>query len=122
MVGTIQLGATVDYAILMTSRYQKERHMGRTKKESISIAHKACMKSIVISGCSFFAATIGVVIYSQVDMISAICTLLSRGAIISMLVVLLVLPAMFMVFDPVICHTSIGFLPPKEKRNKKAQQ
>ena len=122
VVGTIQLGATVDYAILMTSRYQKERHMGRTKKESISIAHKACMKSIVISGCSFFAATIGVVIYSQVDMISAICTLLSRGAIISMLVVLLVLPAMFMVFDPVICHTSIGFLPPKEKRNKKAQQ
>ena len=118
VVGTIQLGATVDYAILMTSRYQKERHTGKTKKEAISIAHKACMKSIIISGCSFFAATVGVVIYSQVDMISAICTLLSRGAIISMMVVLLVLPAMFMVFDPVICHTSIGFLAPKEKRNK----
>ena len=121
VVGTIQLGATVDYAILMTSRYQKERHMGKPKKIAVSTAHKACMKSIIISGCSFFAATVGVVIYSQVDMISAICTLLSRGAIISMLVVLLVLPAMFMVFDPIICHTSIGFLPPKEK-NKTMQQ
>lgn len=121
VVGTIQLGATVDYAILMTSRYQKERHMGKPKKEAISIAHKTCMKSIVISGCSFFAATVGVVLYSQVDMISAICTLLSRGAIISMLVVLLVLPSMFMVFDPIICHTSIGFLAPKEKRNEQQQ-
>ncbi|MCI6006529.1 MAG: MMPL family transporter [Blautia sp.] len=122
VVGTIQLGATVDYAILMTSRYQKERHLGRTKKEAVSIAHKASMKSIIISGCSFFAATIGVVLYSQVDMISSICTLLSRGAIISMLVVLLVLPAMFMVFDPIICHTSIGFLPPKKKHHQKTQE
>lgn len=116
VIGTIQLGATVDYAILMTSRYQRERHLGKTKKEAISIAHKTSMKSIIISGCSFFAATFGVGLYSQVDMISAICTLLSRGAIISTLVVLLVLPAMFMIFDPIICHTSIGFLPKKEKK------
>ncbi len=116
VIGTIQLGATVDYAILMTSRYQRERHLGKTKKEAISIAHKTSMKSIIISGCSFFAATFGVGLYSQVDMISAICTLLSRGAIISTLVVLLVLPAMFMIFDPIICHTSIGFLPEKKKK------
>ncbi|MDO4274466.1 MAG: efflux RND transporter permease subunit [Eubacteriales bacterium] len=121
VIGTIQLGATVDYAILMTSRYQKERHLGRSKKEAIAIAHKSSMKSILISGCSFFAATFGVGLYSQVDMIGAICTLLSRGAIISTLVVLLVLPAMFMIFDPVICHTSVGFLPKKEKTKKAGQ-
>ncbi|MDC7286554.1 efflux RND transporter permease subunit [Blautia schinkii] len=115
VIGTIQLGATVDYAILMTSRYQRERHLGKGKKEAIAIAHKTSMKSVLISGCSFFAATFGVGLYSQVDMIGAICTLLSRGAIISTFVVLLVLPAMFMIFDPVICHTSIGFLPKKEK-------
>ncbi|MGI6070873.1 MAG: efflux RND transporter permease subunit [Blautia sp.] len=113
VIGTIQLGATVDYAILMTSRYQKERQRGKTKKEAIAIAHKTSMKSIIISGCSFFAATFGVSLYSQVDMIGSICTLLSRGAVISTLVVLLVLPAMFMIFDPVICRTSIGFLPKK---------
>ena len=113
VIGAIQLGATVDYAI--TSRYQRERHLGRGKKEAISIAHKTSMKSIIISGCSFFAATFGVGLYSQVDMISSICTLLSRGAVISTVVVLLVLPAMFMIFDPIICHTSIGFLPKKEK-------
>ena len=114
VIGAIQLGATVDYAILMTSNYQKQRHLGRTKKESISIAHKFSMKSIIISGCSFFAATFGVALYSQVDMIGSICTLLARGAVISTVVVLLVLPAMFMVFDPVIVHTSKGFLPDKK--------
>lgn len=121
VIGTIQLGATVDYAILMTSRYQKERHLGKSKKEAVAIAHKSSMKSILISGCSFFAATFGVGLYSQVDMIGAICTLLSRGAVISTFVVLLVLPAMFMIFDPVICHTSIGFLPKKEKKQEKSQ-
>ena len=114
VIGAIQLGATVDYAILMTSNYQKQRHLGRTKKESISIAHKFSMKSIIVSGCSFFAATFGVAMYSKVDMIGAICTLLARGAVISTVVVLLVLPAMFMVFDPVIVHTSKGFLPDKK--------
>ena len=114
VIGAIQLGATVDYAILMTSNYQKQRHLGKTKKESISIAHKFSMKSIIVSGCSFFAATFGVALYSQVDMIGSICTLLARGAVISTVVVLLVLPAMFMVFDPIIVHTSKGFLPDKK--------
>ena len=119
VIGSIQLGATVDYAILMTSRYQKERHLGKTKKEAISIAHKTSMKSVIISGCSFFAATFGVGMYSQVDMIGAICTLLSRGAVISTVVVLLVLPAMFMIFDPLIVRTSIGFLPAKKQKSGK---
>lgn len=114
VIGAIQLGATVDYAILMTSNYQKQRHLGKTKKESISIAHKFSMKSIIVSGCSFFAATFGVALYSQVDMIGSICTLLARGAVISTIVVLLVLPAMFMVFDPIIVRTSKGFLPDKK--------
>ena len=114
VIGAIQLGATVDYAILMTSNYQKQRHLGKTKKEAISIAHKFSMKSIIVSGCSFFAATFGVALYSKVDMIGSICTLLARGAVISTIVVLLVLPAMFMVFDPIIVHTSKGFLPDKK--------
>jgi predicted RND superfamily exporter protein len=109
VVGTIQLGATVDYAILMTSRYQKERMAGKGKKEAIAIAHQSSMGSIITSGLSFFAATFGVAFYSQVDMIGSICTLLSRGALISMIVVILVLPAMFIVFDKVICKTTIGF-------------
>lgn len=109
VVGTIQLGATVDYAILMTSRYQKERLKGVGKKEAIAIAHKVSILSILTSGLSFFAATYGVAFYSKVDMIGAICTLLSRGAIISMIVVITVLPAMFMIFDPFICKTTAGY-------------
>ena len=110
VVGTIQLGATVDYAILMTSRYQKERNRGKNKKEAVSAAHKASRESIITSGLSFFAATFGVSAYSKVDMIGSICTLLSRGALISVVVVALVLPAMFLIFDKVICKTSINFL------------
>ena len=115
VIGAIQLGATVDYAILMTTRYQKERSLGKEKMEAISIAHKTSMPSIISSGLSFFAATFGVACYSQVEMIGSICTLLARGAIISMVVVLLVLPAMFMIFDKLICKTSIGFLGSKAK-------
>lgn len=114
VIGTIQLGATVDYAILMTSKYQKLRNKGISKKESIASAHKSSMKSILISGLSFFAATFGVGLYSEIDMISSLCTLLSRGAIISTIVVICVLPAMFMIFDKVICKTSIGFGPKQE--------
>lgn len=110
VIGTIQLGATVDYAILMTSRYQKERSRGKSKKEAVSAAHKASLESIITSGLSFFAATFGVSAYSKVDMIGSICTLLSRGALISVVVVALVLPAMFLIFDKVICKTSINFL------------
>lgn len=116
VIGTIQLGATVDYAILMTSRYQKERLRGQGKKEAISIAHKTSMLSIISSGLSFFAATFGVACYSKVDMIGAICTLLARGAIISMSVVILVLPAMFMIFDRAICRLTIGF--PRKQKEK----
>ena len=94
----------------MTSRYQAERAAGRPKKEAVSIAHSSNMKSIVTSGLAFFAATFGVGLYSEVDMISAICTLLARGALVSMAVVLLVLPAMFMIFDKVICLTTWDFI------------
>lgn len=109
VIGTIQLGATVDYAILMTSRYEKERSSGRSKTESIRIAHRTSMKSIMISAISFFAATFGVGLYSNIDMISALCLLMARGAIISMVVVICILPAMYMVFDRIICKTSRGF-------------
>ena len=115
VVGTIQLGATVDYAILMTSRYQKERRKGFGKKEAVMNAHKACALSIMTSGFSFFAATFGVAWYSKVDMIGAICTLLSRGALISMACVIFILPAMFIIFDKLICKTSIDFLGEKAK-------
>lgn len=106
VIGTIQLGATVDYAILMTSRYHKERMAGKPKKEAVSIAHKTSIKSIIISGCSLFAATFGVCLYSRIDMINSICVLLSRGAIISMIAVVCILPAMFMIFDKIICKTT----------------
>lgn len=109
VIGTIQLGATVDYAILMTNRYKKERYRGSAKKEAIQIAVGASVQSIMVSALSFFAATFGVGVYSNIDMISSLCTLMARGAIISMFVVILVLPAMFMVFDGLIIRTSIGF-------------
>ncbi len=109
VIGTIQLGATVDYAILMTTRYRKERNLGHEKREAIETAHKASIQSVIVSALSFFAATFGVGMYSDIDMISSLCTLMARGAIISMVIVLLVLPSMFMVFDKVICKTSMGF-------------
>ena len=121
VVGTIQLGATVDYAILMTSRYQKERRKGFGKKEAVMNAHKACALSIMTIGFSFFAATFGVAWYSKVDMIGAICTLLSRGALISMACVIFILPAMFIIFDKVICKTSIDFLGEKAKAKAAAR-
>jgi hypothetical protein len=107
VIGTIQLGATVDYAILMTNRYHKERVLNqKTKKEAISIAHKSSIKSIIISGLSLFSACFGVTLSSNIDMIKAICTLLSRGAVISTIVVIVILPAMLTVFDKVICKTT----------------
>lgn len=109
VIGTIQLGSTVDYAILMTSRYEKERSGGKTKKEAIKIAHRSSMRSIIVSAISFFAATFGVGMYSQIDMIGSLCLLMARGAIISMFAVLLFLPAMFWLFDGIICKTSLNF-------------
>ncbi len=107
VIGTIQLGATVDYAILMTTRYHKERVVNqKTKKEAVAIAHRTSIKSIIISGISFFASTFGVCVYSSIDMISSITTLLARGAVISTLVVICILPAMLTVFDKVICKTT----------------
>lgn len=118
VIGTIQLGATVDYAILMTTRYKKERNCGADKKEAVTIALSTSVSSIVGSALSFFAATVGVAFYSRIDMIGSLCTLMSRGAIISMFVAIFILPAMFMVFDKVICATSIGFGPGREKETK----
>ncbi len=113
VIGTIQLGATVDYAILMTTRYKRERSMGAGKYDAITVAHQASAQSIIVSALSFFAATVGVGLYSNIDMISSLCILMARGAIISMAVVVFVLPSMFMVFDRVIVRTSSGFLPEK---------
>lgn len=110
VIGTIQLGATVDYAILMTTRYRKERNKGAEKKDAIQIALGASVKSIIVSALSFFAATFGVGLYSNIDMISSLCILMARGALISMAVVLTVLPSMFLIFDKVICKTSKSFL------------
>lgn len=122
VIGTIQLGATVDYAILMTTRYKKERGKGASKKEAVMIAHRTSVKSILVSALSFFAATFGVGMYSNIDMISSLCTLMSRGALISMIVVIFVLPSMFMVFDGVICKTSAGFGQKKAKTKHAIQR
>ncbi len=113
VIGTIQLGSTVDYAILMTTRYKRERNHGAGKYDAITTAHRASARSIMVSAFSFFAATIGVGFYSNIDMISSLCVLMARGALISMIVVVFVLPSMFMVFDKVIVKTSKDFLPKK---------
>ncbi len=109
VIGTIQLGATVDYAILMTTRYRTERADGKDKKEAVQTALGASIRSIITSALGFFAATVGVAVYSEIGMISSLCLLLSRGALISMVVVIGVLPSMFMLFDKLICKTSAGF-------------
>jgi hypothetical protein len=109
VIGTIQLGATVDYAILMTTRYKKGRYEGMGKKEAITAALSASIPSIIVSAIGFFAATFGVGCIASVDMIGSLCSLMARGAIISMFVVILVLPSFFMIFDRLIIHTSIGF-------------
>lgn len=113
VIGTIQLGATVDYAILMTTRYKKERGFGKGKKEAIQIALSTSISSVIVSALGFFAATFGVGMYSDIDMISALCTLMARGAIVSMFVVIFVLPSMLMVFDRLICATTKAMHPTK---------
>lgn len=114
-ISTIQLGATVDYAILMTTRYKQERYEGRDKREAVTNALKVSIPSIIVSAMGLFSATFGVALYSDVDIISSLCDLMTRGAIVSMFAVILFLPAMFMLFDKMICVTSIGF------RNKNAE-
>ena len=110
-ISTIQLGATVDYAILMTTRYKKERSIGNDKRDAVITALHTSIPSVIVSALGLFAATIGVAIYSDVDMIASLCSLMARGAIISMFCVILILPALFMLFDKVIAKTTIGFLP-----------
>ena len=114
VIGTIQLGATVDYAILLTNKYKKNRYNGMEKKEAITNALQHSIQSVMVSAFTFFAATFGVAMYSNIDMIGSLCMLMARGAIISMFVVILVLPSMFMVFDKAIIATSAGF---KNKSN-----
>ena len=114
-ISTIQLGATVDYAILMTTRYKQERYEGRDKREAVTNALKVSIPSIIVSAMGLFSATFGVALYSDVDIISSLCDLMARGAIVSMFAVILFLPSMFMLFDKMICVTSIGF------RNKNAE-
>lgn len=114
-ISTIQLGATVDYAILMTTRYKKERSLGNDKRTSVTVALETSIPSIIVSAMGLFAATVGVAIYSDVDMIASLCALMARGAIISMLCVILILPAMFMLFDKIIGVTTLGFKSKKLK-------
>ncbi len=113
-ISTIQLGATVDYAILMTTRYKKERSLGNDKKTAVATALETSIPSIIVSAMGLFAATVGVAIYSDVDMIGSLCALMARGAIISMFCVILILPAMFMLFDKFIGVTTLGFRPKKK--------
>ena len=115
VIGTIQLGATVDYAILMTTRYKKERSQGLAKKEAIQTALAASIPSIIVSALGFFAATFGVGCIASVDMIGSLCTLMARGAIISMFVVIFILPSLFVLCDKLIINTSFGFKPKKNK-------
>lgn len=122
VIGTIQLGATIDYAILLTTKYLEQRKQGIYKKEAVRCALDNSISSIVVSGLCFFAATIGVGIVSKIDMIGTLCTLISRGAIISMIVVILVVPSLLMIFDSLICKTTLGFKNKERKKNMKAKQ
>ena len=116
-ISTIELGATVDYAILMTTRYKAERIAGGDKKHSIWTALYTSIPSILVSGMGLFAATFGVAVYSDIEIISSMCMLMARGAVISMLLVCFILPAMFMLFDWIICRTTIGMTHIKKKEN-----
>ena len=122
VIGTIQLGATVDYAILMTNKYKRARSRGAEKKDAITTALEGSIQSIIVSALSFFAATFGVGMYSNIDMISSLCSLMARGAIISMFVVIFILPSMFMVFDRLICASSVGFKPKKQETKMKTTE
>lgn len=107
-ISTIQLGATVDYAILMTTRYKAERASGKNKREAVNIALATSIPSIIVSGMGLFAATFGVAVYSDIDIISSMCMLMARGAVISMLLVIFILPALLMLCDKLISVTTLG--------------
>ena len=107
-ISTIQLGATVDYAILMTTRYKAERISGSDKRTAVQTALATSIPSIIVSGMGMFAATFGVAVYSDIEIVSSMCMLIARGAVVSMLLVIFILPAMFMLLDKVICKTTLG--------------
>lgn len=117
VIGTIQLGATVDYAILMTTRFREELNAGRSTKDAVQTAVEQCSQSILTSGLTFFAATFSVSLASRMELISSLCRLISRGALISMLVILLVLPALLILTAPLIRKTTYHWLS-KEKETK----
>lgn len=124
-ISTIQLGATVDYAILMTTRYKSERIAGNDKRHSVATALAASIPSIIVSGMGLFAATFGVAVYSDIDIISSMCMLMARGAVVSMLCVIFILPSLLMLCDKLICATTFGMkkkgnLPPKGLEAPKA--
>lgn len=110
-ISTIQLGATVDYAILMTTRYKKERHNGAQRRDAVTTALATSIPSILVSALGFFAATFGVGLYSEIDVIRSMCMLMARGALISMASVILILPAMLYLLDGLICKTTMGCKP-----------
>lgn len=118
-ISTIQLGATVDYAILMTTRYKSERIRGHNKNKAAQIALTTSIPSIIVSGMGLFAATFGVAVYSDIDMIASMCMLMARGAIISMLAVILILPALLLLFDKVICATTFKMKAINKSKNVK---
>ena len=116
-ISTIQLGATVDYAILMTTRYKSERILGNDKRHAVSTALAASIPSILVSGLGLFAATFGVAVYSDIDIISSMCMLMARGAVVSMLCVIFILPALLMLCDRLVCATTLGMKIRKPKTN-----
>ncbi len=118
VIGTIQLGATIDYAILMSTKYLEERKSGMGKMEAVESAMDHSVSSIFVSGMCFFAATFGVGVYSKLEMISSLCTMISRGAIISMITVCFVVPSMLIIFDQLIIHTTTGFKALKAQEGK----
>ncbi len=122
VIGTVQLGATVDYAILMTNRFKRERASGKSKTEAVETALAVSIPSILASALGFFAATIGVGIYSDVDLIGSLCMLMARGALISMVVVILILPSMLYLFDGLIQKTSWGLREKVAKKRAAKQQ
>ena len=122
VIGTIQLGATVDYSILMTTRYHEERAFGRTPKEAAQQSLEHCSQSILTSGLTFFAATVGVAAISKMELLKSICLLISRGALISMVVILVMLPAALMLCDWIIRHTTLKWMVPESANAKKSEK
>ena len=122
VIGTIQLGATVDYSILMTTRYHEERAFGRTPKEAAQQSLEHCSQSILTSGLTFFAATVGVAAISKMELLKSICLLISRGALISMVVILVMLPAALMLCDWIIRHTTLKWMIPESANAKKSEK